>query len=97
MLFGKLKKALRKLFGLEKAEVKYYAEVKGWPDKWEHHAPKEEVIEPSLPPSCHVIRYPERIRKPGSQAIHKVSPKNFKPRTAHERKLWASQRSNEED
>jgi len=87
-LFERAKKFFRKLFGLEKPEVKYYAEVKGWPDKWEHHPPKkEEVIEPSLPPSCHVIRYPERISKPGSQAIHKVSPKNFKPRSAHEKKI----------
>ena len=97
-MFERAKKFFRKLFGLEKPEVKYYAEVKGWPNKWEH-TPSKEVHDGSTtlpsgtrvnvgyPPTCHMIRYPERIRKPGSQAIHKVSPKHFKPRPAHERKL----------
>ena len=105
-MFERAKKILRKLFGLEEAKVKVMAEVKGWPDKWEHQPPpekieppelKNEVIEPHYPPSCHMIRFPERISKPGSQAIHKVSPKNFKPRTAHEKRLLKPKATLEED
>jgi len=36
----------------------------------------------NYPPTCHLIR------KPGSQAIHKISSKHFKPRTAHEKRLY---------
>jgi hypothetical protein len=97
MLFGKLKKAIRKLFGLELTTTEISDVEESLKEIQQGQAKKftntnellEELktVEPSLPPSCHVIRYPERIRKPGSQAIHKVSPKNFKPRPAHERKL----------
>ena len=86
-MFERAKKFLRKLFSLEKPEVKVMAEVKGWPDKWEHTPPPPPKVEPNYPPTCHMIRYPEKIRKPGSQAIHKVSPKHFKPRTRHEKRL----------
>ena len=42
-----MKKLVRKLFGLEEAEVKVMAEVKGWPDKWEH-TPSKEVHDGSI-------------------------------------------------
>jgi hypothetical protein len=78
MLFGKLKKAIRKLFGLEKPKVKYYAEVKGWPDKWEYHPPPC-----AHPPPCKESITLLLPRKPPPKA----SPKHFKPRTAHEKRL----------
>ena len=102
-MFERVKKLVRKLFGLEEAEVKVMAEVKGWPDKWEH-TPSKEVHDGSttLPNGTRVNvgypgRYPERVTKPGSQAIHKVSPKNFKPRPAHEKKLLNPKAKLEED
>jgi hypothetical protein len=67
------------------------AEVKGWPDKWRFMEKSQvegierRTIKPSYPPTCHVIRFPEKI---GSQAVRKASSKHFKPRTAHEKRLY---------
>jgi hypothetical protein len=104
MLFERAKKLFRKLFGLELTATEI-SDVKESLKEIEQGQAKKftnadefleelKTVEPNLPPSCHAIRYPERIR---SQAIHKVSPKNFKPRTSHEKRLWNPKAKLEED
>jgi len=78
MLFGKLKKAIQKLFRIKKKSL-IQIEIT--------HNHQPDYVIPNYPPTCHMIRYPERMNRPGTQAIHKVSPKQFKPRTAHEKRL----------
>ena len=89
MLFGKLKKAIRKFFMLDEPSIEAidFALHKTLIEASRLQTEKVEPGYPPNPPTCHMIRYPEKIRKPGSQAIHKVSPKHFKPRPAHEKKL----------
>jgi hypothetical protein len=88
MLFGKLAKAIKKLFGLkEKPQTITYtlrpnASARSLCGSYVYEEPANSQNY-NYPPSCHII-IPS---KPGSQAIRKVSPKHFKPRTAHEKRL----------
>ena len=87
-MFERAKKFLRKLFGLKESKIKVVMmKQKPTLSTQKPIYGVDYLLEPNYPPSCHMIRFPERVTKPGSQAIHKISPKNFKPRPAHERKL----------
>lgn len=54
---------LKNLFK-RKQKTKYYAEVKGWPEKWEMERPG--------------VYVPRKLPKPGSQIIRKGYGKHFK-------------------
>jgi hypothetical protein len=115
MLFGKLKKAIRKFlmldeptieeidFALHKTLIEASQTEKSYTVKpnasarslcgsyvYEEPANNQNY---NYPHSCHII-IPS---KPGSQAIRKVSPKHFKPRTAHEKRLLKPKAKLEEE
>jgi hypothetical protein len=99
MLFGKLKKAIRKFLMLDEPTIEASQTEKSYTVKPNASARSlcGAYVQPNYPPTCHMIRYPERINRPGTQAIHKVSPKHFKPRTAHEKRLLKPKAKLEEE